>query len=144
MAFRLPEGALFLVTAGGVDHIAAAEFRPSCWEAVEALARGGETTAKAVMDNLRSRYPTTDAAKQALDELVEIDLGEWFSRPPGPQGGRPTLGFRLSARETAKPQGPCEKGPEMQEDGRFRGFAGARPEENGQHDEEGPEDSPWA
>jgi hypothetical protein len=88
-------------------------------------ARGGETTAKAVQDNQRSRYPTADDAKAALDELAATGIGEWLHGTSGPRGGRPSNRLRLRARETSKPSAIPQKAAGNQVVGRFRGIAGA-------------------
>jgi hypothetical protein len=89
--------------------------------------RGGEATVRAVQDNLRSRYPTADEARDALAELVEAGLGDWLDTGAGPRGGRPSERFQLRARKTAKPPEPQQNGPDFRADGRFCGFAGASP-----------------
>ena len=44
---------------------------------------------------LRSHKRAADAQSE-LDALVEADLGQWDTSPPGPKGGRPTRRFVLS------------------------------------------------
>jgi len=44
---------------------------------------------------LRSHKRAADAQTE-LDALVEADLGQWDTAPPGPKGGRPTRRFVLS------------------------------------------------
>jgi len=88
-------------------------------------ARDGETTAKAVQENLRSRYPTSEEARAALDELAATGLGDWHEGTSGPRGGRPSLRFRLRAHETTKPPEMRENSPELQGGDGFRGFVGA-------------------
>jgi hypothetical protein len=61
-------------------------------------ARGGRVSAKQLQDSLRSRYPSAEDAKAALDALVEAKLGEWQDAPSGPKGGRPTKWFVLVPR----------------------------------------------
>jgi hypothetical protein len=88
-------------------------------------ARGGETTVRAVQDNLRSRYPISTDAKADLDELVSAEQGDWVDSPSGPQGGRPSQRFRLRARKTAKPTDLHDKPASVEAGGGFCGFAGA-------------------
>jgi hypothetical protein len=42
------------------------------------------------------RYPTTDEAERALDELVGLHVGDWKHIAPGPSGGHPQKHFVLS------------------------------------------------
>lgn len=67
--------------------------------------RGGETTPGSLRDSCRGRYPTAPDAEAALSELVETGCGHWIWLPSGPNGGRPTCVFRLSAPETSKTPG---------------------------------------
>ena len=87
-------------------------------------ARGGDTTTKGIQDNMRSRYPTSDDAKAALDHLVQIGVGEWLSGTTGPRGGRPSDRFRLCDHKTSSSPAKPRKTAGDPEDGRFRGFAG--------------------
>ncbi len=91
-------------------------------------ARGGDTTTKGIQDNMRSRYPTSDDAKAALDHLVQIGVGEWLSGTTGPRGGRPSDRFRLCDHKTSSSPAKPRKTAGDPEDGRFRGFAGGRVE----------------
>lgn len=99
------------------------------------MGRGGEATVRNVQDNLRSRYPTAEAARAALDELAAAGIGEWVPGTSGPQGGRPLNLFRLCARKTGFAGGfagaaDMQKHLENKANGRvsrFCGFAGAEP-----------------
>ncbi len=58
-------------------------------------ARGGRTTAKDLQHSNSRKYTTADAAKAALDALVEAGLGTWVDRPTAGKRGRPTSDFVL-------------------------------------------------
>src|SRR5262249_36995877 len=45
------------------------------------------------------RYPTTDAARAALHELVQLGHGMWITEPAGEKGGRPARVFVLDGNE---------------------------------------------
>src|SRR5262249_41020547 len=57
--------------------------------------RGGTVTAKELQRSNSRKYPTAEAATQALDALAEGGYGDWRDRPAGGQGGRPTRDFIL-------------------------------------------------
>ncbi len=59
--------------------------------------RGGQTTARELQHGNR-RYPTADAAEQALDGLARGNIGVWNNTPAGPKGGRPSRVFMLSTQ----------------------------------------------
>jgi hypothetical protein len=50
--------------------------------------KGGEVSPWRLQDALRSRYRNREEAKEALDTLVEVGLGEWIS-PQAKEVGRP-------------------------------------------------------
>jgi hypothetical protein len=52
--------------------------------------RGGGVTARDLCRRSASKYPTTEAAETALDDLVEAGVARWEHVPTGPDGGRPT------------------------------------------------------
>jgi len=57
--------------------------------------RGGEITVKELhMSNTR-KYKTSAAARADLEELVTAGLAQWFTKMPGPRGGRPSEAVRL-------------------------------------------------
>lgn len=56
--------------------------------------RGGSVTARELHKNARTRYPSPDAAANALDALASAGYGGWRERTP-PGGGRPTREFAL-------------------------------------------------
>jgi hypothetical protein len=64
--------------------------------------KGGSITARDLMNNCRRRYPTTQAAEVALDQLVREGVGSWVNRPPTSRGGHPTRIFQITP--TAEPQ----------------------------------------
>jgi hypothetical protein len=78
-------------------------------ELIEWIKRhGDETTDQHLRDSWRGRYPRTEDAESALDELAEAEAGSWIWRPSGPHGGRPTRVFRLTALETSQNPGNFE------------------------------------
>jgi hypothetical protein len=101
-------------------------------------ARGGETTVRAVQAGLRSRYPTSDDAKAALDELAGADLGDWLASTSGPRGGRPSERFRLRAHKTTKPPDPLENSPDLQGAEGFCGFVRAEDRNGEAHEQTAP------
>jgi hypothetical protein len=70
--------------------------------------RGGQVSAKEMIDTRRNLYPTAEEAEVALQALVAAGLGEWVPVDPGPKGGRPTRVFRLAKRETSNSQQESE------------------------------------
>lgn len=58
-------------------------------------AHRGTTTVKELQQSNSREYPSTAAAEEALEGLVQAGLGRWEVRPPGPKGGRPTRDFIL-------------------------------------------------
>jgi hypothetical protein len=56
--------------------------------------RGGQTTARDLSRANPRQYPTSQAAEEALEELVSLGGGVWVSAPPTEKGGRPTRIFR--------------------------------------------------
>jgi hypothetical protein len=69
--------------------------------------KGGQITPRELTRHCR-RYPTTDSAEQALDELVGLKLGAWNHTSPGPSGGRPQKLFLLSADSADVTETPCD------------------------------------
>lgn len=59
------------------------------------VSRGGRTTARELHRENKKKYPTTEAAELALDELVQGNVGAWHAAPAGPAGGRPSRVFGL-------------------------------------------------
>jgi DNA polymerase-1 len=51
--------------------------------------RGGEATVRDLTRFYTHKTTTGEAARKALDNLVEAGLATWQTQPPGPQGGRP-------------------------------------------------------
>jgi DNA polymerase-1 len=51
--------------------------------------RGGKATVRDLTRFYTHKTPTVEAARKALDNLVEAGLATWQQQPPGPQGGRP-------------------------------------------------------
>jgi DNA polymerase I-like protein with 3'-5' exonuclease and polymerase domains len=51
---------------------------------------GGKMTVRRLRLSNTSRYPTPEAAEEALHALAEADLADWVESPAGPRGGRPT------------------------------------------------------
>jgi DNA polymerase I-like protein with 3'-5' exonuclease and polymerase domains len=58
-------------------------------------ARGGRLTAKELQRSNSRKYPTADAATEALEGLVRAGCGCWVDREPDCRGGRPTRDFEL-------------------------------------------------
>jgi DNA polymerase I-like protein with 3'-5' exonuclease and polymerase domains len=58
-------------------------------------ARGGTATAKQLQRSNSRKYPSAEAATQALDDLVAAGYGHWRHRPAERQGGRPTRDLGL-------------------------------------------------
>lgn len=56
---------------------------------------GGSVTARQLMRSSRA-YPTSEAAEEALNGLVQDRLGRWEDAGPTEQGGRPTRRFVLA------------------------------------------------
>ncbi len=57
---------------------------------------GGRVTARELQRHSR-KYPDSQSAEAALDQLVKTGLGKWeFSVPDGPGAGRPSAAFVLS------------------------------------------------
>ena len=57
-------------------------------------AKGGTVTIRDVQRSSR-KYPTAVDAKQALNALVEAEVGRWEDPEPGPTGGHPVRRFVL-------------------------------------------------
>lgn len=57
--------------------------------------QGGRVTARRVAHGPRVYRGNPGLATMALDELVELGIGRWETREPGPKGGRPTRDFVL-------------------------------------------------
>jgi hypothetical protein len=57
--------------------------------------RGGRVTARDLQRASPSKYPSTDDAKNALDELEASGAGKWKERSASTNGGRPTMEFVL-------------------------------------------------
>ncbi len=55
----------------------------------------GRITASNLHKRNKSRYPNTEQAKDALDDLERLKLGAWCERR-GSRGGRPTMEFVLT------------------------------------------------
>jgi DNA polymerase I-like protein with 3'-5' exonuclease and polymerase domains len=74
--------------------------------------RGGEITARELMRGNCRRYPDTEAAEAALEELAQAGLGDWVESPAGPKGGRPRRAFqlRMTHDTTDKTPGRGERG----------------------------------
>ncbi len=75
--------------------------RPRADEAQEKLidwieSKGGCVTARDVQQG-RREFRKVEQADAALDRLRDAGYGDWLDAPPGPDGGRPTRCFRLSA-----------------------------------------------
>ena len=63
---------------------------------VELIQRhGGSITARELMRSSNA-YPTSEAAEQALNDLVQVGTGHWEAVGPTPKGGRPTCRFVLA------------------------------------------------
>ena len=58
---------------------------------------GGSVTARDVYTGCR-HIGTAEDAEAALKRLMDAGLGSWQSKPAGPEGGRPTRSFVLSAQ----------------------------------------------
>ena len=58
---------------------------------------GGSVTARDVYTGCR-HLGTAEDAEAALKRLMDAGLGSWQSKPAGPEGGRPTRSFVLSAQ----------------------------------------------
>jgi hypothetical protein len=69
-------------------------------------AREGKITARKLQESRRGSYPTSEAARAALDALVAEGRGVWEDQPAGPRGGQPTKVFRLktTCHTTTQPQ----------------------------------------
>ena len=66
-------------------------------ELVELVQRkGGSITTRVLMRSRNRVYPTSDAAEQALNGLVQAGVGRWEDADPTAQGGRPTRRFVLA------------------------------------------------
>jgi hypothetical protein len=65
--------------------------------------QGEPVTARGVHKANKSRYPSSEAAELALNDLVKSGWGKWEQRPTGEKGGRPTAVFILL---TPKPRNP--------------------------------------
>ena len=52
--------------------------------------RGGRITARQLQHSNSRKYPSSDAAEQALDALARGDLADWSDQPSTQRGGRPT------------------------------------------------------
>jgi len=71
-------------------------------ELVEMIQRnGGTVTKRELQQRSRARFPTAEAAQDALDGLQADGLGRWEYPKPGPQGGHPDARFVLT--ETHNP-----------------------------------------
>jgi hypothetical protein len=57
--------------------------------------RGGGTTARGLQKSNSRKYPTSEQANAALDELVEMGLGHWKEPLTSPRGGQPARSFFL-------------------------------------------------
>jgi len=57
--------------------------------------KNGRVTANILQRANGKKWPTSQEADNALQELVAAGLGEWQQQPAGPQGGRPTRWFVL-------------------------------------------------
>ncbi len=64
-------------------------------------AKGGSVTPRDLMRSSR-RYPKSEDAKRALDDLVAAGLGRLESVQAGSKGGRPTVVFVLSTDATKR------------------------------------------
>ena len=51
--------------------------------------RSGKATVRDLVRFYTHKTPTVEAARKALDTLVNAGLATWQTQPPGPQGGRP-------------------------------------------------------
>ncbi len=58
--------------------------------------RGGIVTPRDLQRSNKSRHPTADVAKKALDDLVSAGLGVWEQPAPTAKGGRSSKQFRLT------------------------------------------------
>jgi hypothetical protein len=72
--------------------------------------RGGSTTARVLQNSNSRKYPSSEAAKAALDELVKGGFGEWKQTSTSSAGGRPTWKFFLNPTpdktDTTSPEEP--------------------------------------
>jgi hypothetical protein len=59
--------------------------------------RGNQITVKELQRSNSRRWRTATEAENALNGLVELGVGKWAEKSPGPQGGRPTRVFTLIA-----------------------------------------------
>ena len=57
--------------------------------------RGGKTTAQHLQNSNSKKFPTSEAANEALNALEEAGYGRWVDRLPHAGGGRPTKDFIL-------------------------------------------------
>jgi len=60
--------------------------RRELFDRIQAL--GGAASARDLQRRMR-RFPTAEAARAALQGLVDRGLGKWITRLPGPEGGQP-------------------------------------------------------
>ena len=56
--------------------------------------KGGESSVRMLQRNMGSKYPTSNDAENALNELVQVGIGQWEQVKPT-MGGRPSKRFRL-------------------------------------------------
>ncbi len=57
--------------------------------------RGGSVTVRDLTHGLQQYRNATDAARAALDDLVQAKFGRWTHPAPSPRGGRPSPRFQL-------------------------------------------------
>ena len=63
--------------------------------------RSGTVSVRDLTHNLQAFRGRSEAAEDALADLVAAGLGRWLDLDPGPQGGRPTRVLRLTTTDTA-------------------------------------------
>jgi len=70
---------------------------------------GGSATARDLQRKMKSRFPLSSDAREALDALADRGWGYWEDKPPGPAGGRRTTVFVLHPATTYD---KCDTTPE--------------------------------
>jgi hypothetical protein len=72
--------------------------------------RGGSVTARDLQNSNSRKYPSSEAAKAVLDELVKGGFGEWKQTSTSSEGGRPAWKFFLNptsdTTDTTSPEEP--------------------------------------
>jgi DNA polymerase I-like protein with 3'-5' exonuclease and polymerase domains len=63
-------------------------------------ARGGRITVRELQKSNSRKYADSEQAREALDGLVQMDLGYWTEPEVGPKGGQPAVWFVLDTDGT--------------------------------------------